>query len=41
MAKERKKRQERKVTVDTSQLKSYGSDFKSRGQQRLAFSKRV
>ena len=41
MAKERKKRQEKKVTVDTSQLKSYGSDFKSRGQQRLAFSKRV
>lgn len=41
MAKERKKRQERKLTVDTSKLKSYGSDFKSRGEQRLAFSKRV
>ena len=41
MAKERKKRQERKLTVDTSKLKSYGSDFKSRGEQRLAFSKKV
>jgi len=41
MAKERKKRQARKSTIDTSQLKSYGGDFKSRGEQRLAFSKRV
>jgi hypothetical protein len=41
MAKERKKRQARQSSIDTSQLKSYGGDFKSRGEQRLAFSKRV
>ena len=41
MAKERKKRQARKSSVDTSQLKSFGGDFKSRGQQRLSFAKRV
>ena len=41
MAKERKKRQARKSSVDTSQLKSYGGDFKSRGEQKLSFAKRV
>ena len=42
MAKERKTRQARKK-IDTSSLKEFGAgeDFKSRGQQKLAFAKTV
>lgn len=41
MAKERKKRYARKSSIDTSKLKSYGGDFKSRGEQKLSFAKTV
>jgi len=41
MAKERKKRYAKKSSVDTSKLKSYGGDFKSRGEQKLSFAKTV
>lgn len=40
MAKERKKIR-KKSSIDTSKLKSYGGDFKSRGEQKLSFAKTV
>jgi hypothetical protein len=41
MAKERKTRQATKSKIDTSKLKKFGSKYKSRGEQKLAFAKRV
>ena len=41
MATTRKPRQATKSKIDTSKLKEFGSDYKSRGEQKLAFAKQV